>query len=82
MENDIINVPKFSMKNKKSINESNFCGCYSCLSTYDKNAITNWTDGFQTAICPICNKDTVLPDSCISLEESNLKKINVYWFQK
>jgi hypothetical protein len=81
MNNDIKNAPLKSMKNKESVENSQKCGCYHCLATFSPQEITSWTDQSKTAICPKCNTDSVLADSCgISLDENNLKQIKNYWF--
>jgi hypothetical protein len=81
MNNDIKNAPLKSMKNRQNVKTSQICGCYQCLATFPSQEITQWTDQNETAICPKCQTDSVLPDSCgISLDENNLKEIKKYWF--
>lgn len=75
-------APKMSMKNKNSIQASVFCGCYSCLNIFNPSEITQWTDNSQTAICPKCNVDSVLPQINPELTHDNLKMIHDYWFGK
>jgi len=75
-------APIYSMKNKRFIEESEMCGCYNCLSVFSKNDITEWTDGGQTAICPKCVVDSVLPQTYgVELDEKNLKIIHDYWMK-
>lgn len=72
---------KLSMKNRNALQASNTCGCYSCLNKFDTNEIVQWTDNNQTAICPKCNIDSVLPQPTdLDLTHDNLKIIHDYWF--
>jgi hypothetical protein len=38
-------------------------GCYYCGEVYElaQHPIVEWVDGEQTALCPICNIDAVIP---------------------
>lgn len=75
-------VPIYSMKNKKFIEESESCGCYHCTQSFSKNEISQWTDNGQTALCPHCGVDSVLGQTCgIELEKENLQFIHNYWFK-
>lgn len=67
-------APFQAMKNRKNLKGS--CGCFKCLEIFDVNEIKEWTDNDQTAICPKCNADSVLP------ETDNLEAINKHWFKK
>lgn len=75
-------APIYTMKNKRFIDESETCGCYSCLSVFSKHDITDWTDDGQTAICPKCKVDCVLSQTYgIELDEKNLKIVHDYWMK-
>lgn len=71
---------KYSIRNKDSIEKSEFCSCYYCFSTFKKDEIINWTDSKQTAICPKCSVDSVLGDSIISFSKDFFEKLHQYWF--
>jgi hypothetical protein len=51
-----------SFHNRSLVELAQKCGCYSCCNTFDTNSIKEWTDDNDTAICPICNIDSVIPD--------------------
>ena len=38
------------------------CGCFYCLRLFSPSEIEAWTDHEQTALCPHCCIDAVLPD--------------------
>lgn len=54
-------------------------GCFYCLSIFDPEMIMEWTDDEQTAMCPICGIDSVLPDSA-DLTKEFLKRMHEEWF--
>lgn len=40
------------------------CGCFRCLATFAPEVVDEWVeerDGRQTALCPCCGVDSVLP---------------------
>lgn len=54
--------------NRRGAMLSTICGCYYCLETFTSDKIVEWVDEDdsgegQTAICPICGIDAVLPFS-------------------
>ena len=60
---EVINkAPHLSMKNKVNVGNSAQCGCYHCLKVFDSKEISDWTDNNQTALCPYCAVDAVLPN--------------------
>lgn len=66
MNDDMIeNAPKYSLRNRSLL--TNVCGCYYCLQIYNQNEITKWIDRGQTAICPRCGIDSVLPTNNIKI---------------
>ncbi len=72
----------FSLANKKDIETSHRCGCFFCLKTFDKTEITEWLHdkNDETAICPYCGVDAVLPDSKVKLSEHFLEEMYRVWF--
>lgn len=81
----------FSICHKHLILKSKMCGCFYCLEIFPPSEIKNWTDGKllrrrlvdgkqgQTAICPRCMIDSVLPD-CMPITKNFLRKMKRYWF--
>jgi hypothetical protein len=39
------------------------CGCFYCMEKFNPQQITEWTDDGQTALCPHCHMDAVIPSS-------------------
>lgn len=78
--NDIKTAPMSAIKNRKEIEQSPRCGCFKCLAIMETKDVVNWTDKGQTAICPLCNHDSLLPESYGDLNEQSLLAIRTYWF--
>ena len=38
------------------------CGCFHCQAVFSADGIRDWIDDGQTALCPRCGVDAVLPD--------------------
>lgn len=67
---------------RKRIEQSERCGCSYCLEVFPPSAIEDWTDDRQTAICPHCGIDSVLPDDITGapLTKEMLGEMQAYWF--
>lgn len=62
--------PMLAMHNRKIVLGKEEVGCYSCLETFDPKEITGWTDKKETALCPKCGIDSVVPETDKVLLES------------
>lgn len=70
-----------SMHNKRAINGSQVVGCYSCQKLFKPDEIKEWVDReLDTAVCPHCGVDAVLPGSVGGLTSTLLAQANAYWF--
>ena len=78
---------KHSIFHKKEILESETCGCFYCLKTFNPNQIEEWVDDDKaeenkTALCPFCGVDSVLGDKSgfpVS-DYTFLKEMNIKYF--
>ena len=52
-----------SIEHRDTVDSSAMCGCYFCISTFKPECIIEWCDNNQTALCPQCGVDAVLPES-------------------
>jgi len=82
---DIIEAHKYCRNNRENITKSNKCGCFCCLKIFKTSEITEWIDrsniGNDTALCPYCGTDSVLPEiSGYPITKSFLNKMETYWF--
>ncbi|UNU72982.1 cytoplasmic protein [Moraxella nasovis] len=59
------------------------CACFHCLTYFDYSDIQkeDWIDNNDTALCPYCGIDAVLPNDFNNLIEENLlKTMQKYFF--
>lgn len=61
-EQELKNLHKLSFHHRAKIEASQQCGCFYCLNRFGPKEIEDWVDGEQTARCPHCFVDSVLPD--------------------
>jgi hypothetical protein len=52
---------KLAFKNKEVLKSSIWAGCYCCCSQFNTSDIKEWVDRGETAICPKCGIDSVIP---------------------
>lgn len=71
-----------SKHNKLGISRGKQCGCFHCLNIFDADAVSNYTDGNQTALCPFCNIDSVVSDfDCPELDIFFLREMYNCWME-
>lgn len=78
----IRNAAKFAMHNRKEIMAAAKCGCYHCTAIFTPAEIKEWTDDDDTAVCPSCHVDAILPDNIFpeQINAEMLNKLKAYWF--
>lgn len=76
----ILKAPSAAMKNRQSIEQSQTCGCYHCLTIFSAKAVIKWTDQNRTGLCPNCEVDSILPDSEFPISTEVLQKAYNFWF--
>lgn len=59
---EIIKLHKTSIFHKKDVENSSLCGCFHCSKIFNPRKIVEWTDNGETAICPYCGIDSVIPN--------------------
>jgi len=58
---DIFAAHRHSSQNREEIRRrSGVCGCFSCLSVFHPDQVTDWCDDGETALCPRCGVDAVI----------------------
>jgi hypothetical protein len=66
-----------AFRNRAAIERALEVSCYYCLRTFDPTAIEKWTDEGETACCPHCEVDAVLPGR---IERAELRALHAHWF--
>lgn len=57
------------------------CGCFHCLGQFRAERVTAWTDDGQTALCPLCGMDAVVPAEALQLGLAELEALKRRWFK-
>lgn len=72
---------KLSSFHREQILNSYKCGCFYCLEIFEYSKITKWADKNQTAICPLCNVDSILAFTTqADIDIDLLKRLKSYYF--
>ena len=70
-----------SFQNSEALKGNEDCGCFHCEESFKSSEIKEWVDkkrsGPDTALCPRCGIDSVLPN--VTSPEL-LEKMYVAWF--
>ena len=78
---DLVAAHKTSSKHRQLLSESETCGCFYCLDTFDYQNIDTWCDDRNTAICPSCGIDSVIgAASGYPITEEFLTAMKKHWF--
>lgn len=72
----------YCSNNKELITLSNKCYCFYCNKVFSSNEIKDYIGEYlDTALCPNCNIDSIIPDAIDEeLNENIIKDMNKYWF--
>lgn len=77
-----------SSYHRDDLERSDKVGCFCCEAIFPAANVWNWTDQKsddspgQTAICPLCHVDAVLPDALVPLTPELLAAMNRFWFDR
>ena len=63
--------------NRSKIDTWTRCGCYACIAMFHGESIREWADDGDTALCPLCRSDTVIPEVA---HMDLLRQVNEIWF--
>ena len=68
-----------SSYHKDEVLKAETCGCFHCCQTFPPSEIWDWIDNGETALCPKCRIDAVLPNMT---DAATLKEMSEYWFSE
>jgi hypothetical protein len=77
-EKELEEIHKKSSYHIDEIDASLVCGCFYCLRTCNPSDVNEWTDKGETALCPHCGIDSLLPEKYC--EPSTLQEMRDYYF--
>lgn len=72
-------------RHRTLIEDSNLCGCFYCITLFDKSYIKEWIrtwEGGGMALCPFCGIDSVMGSKApFNMMFGFLRAMNRYWFK-
>jgi hypothetical protein len=82
-ETDLIYAHQLCESNRQKLMAAKVCGCFYCLHIFDPEEIVWEDDADNTAMCPYCGIDSILPESAtLPITKSFLRKMREYWFSE
>lgn len=78
----LLKAYKCASNNKKELEQSEKCGCFSCLAIFYPHEIKWWIpDETGTAVCPYCYMDAVIGDVFgHPITKEFLEEMREFWF--
>jgi hypothetical protein len=79
---DLETLHRKSARHRAAVEASTLCGCFCCLRMYPPSEIKTWVarDDNDTAVCPHCSVDSVLPSSEVEITPELLTAMHDRWF--
>jgi hypothetical protein len=74
---DLKNLHRAATRHRQEVEASREVSCFFCLRVSPTSAVTEWTDDGETALCPHCDIDAVLPGY---VEPVLLGRMHEYYF--
>lgn len=72
---------KASSSHRSLLSQSDLCGCFYCEAMFSPGEIREYTDRGQTALCPRCSIDSVIPSAAgYALTAPFPSAMEKYWF--
>ena len=75
-----------SIRHRAMVEAATLCGCFYCEATFTPSDILDWVDGpdgaGETALCPRCGIDSVLPSPPVPVTPELLKEMRAAWFDE
>lgn len=66
-------------RNRSALAAATLCACFNCLKIFSPDLIRGWTDDDETALCPFCEMDTVLPAPDGVLNINEVMELHLKW---
>jgi hypothetical protein len=83
-------IHKFCTANRPLLEQSSSAGCFFCGAAFEPSEISRWLPEYdeatgapsgETASCPRCGKDSVLPSAApVAMSPHLLAAMQGYWF--
>jgi hypothetical protein len=81
---ELDDLHKQSIRHRAQVKASAECGCFYCLEIFQPATIDEWTDDGETALCPKCGIDSVLPSGIAGypITRALLEQMYARWLVK
>ena len=80
-EEELSAARRVSWRHRAQVEAAPRCGCFYCLAVFAPGEIGKWVDEGDTAVCPRCGIDSVIPEAAgISLRPALLQAMRRRWF--
>lgn len=77
----ISEASEYSIRNRDGLVEGTKAACYHCMQVFSAKEVTDFTDAGETALCPYCGIDSVLPEHAgFAFTPENLESLRAFWF--
>lgn len=75
-----LSAHKARFRCRPQLEASRWVGCFYCLMIFRAKSIREWIDDNQTALCPVCQVDSVMPLTAEQFDSDFLPEMRRYWF--
>ena len=75
-------VHGYSSGHRDHIEHSFQCGCFHCEQVFGPQTIKTWIDDGQTAVCPHCGIDSVIPGGPLFISAELLSAMSERYFSE
>jgi hypothetical protein len=80
-QSSLESIHRFSHRHRPLVEQSKSAGCFHCGATFAPADVTTWIDDGETACCPKCGLDAVLPSAApVFIDTHLLAALQKYWF--
>lgn len=80
-ESQMKRLHAYASHNKELIEKSDRCYCFYCNANMGSGEIEKYLDKEETALCPKCGVDSIIPDSIDEqIDENIISELHDYWF--
>ena len=62
LELTLLSAHRYCGDHREMVEASEWCGCFHCSSLFRRPTIKEWVKEGQTALCPNCGIDAIIPD--------------------
>jgi hypothetical protein len=86
---DVLYLHRYSSRNRGAVAISEECGCFYCVQIFKAFEVETYTPHrpkkgvrWESALCPRCGMDALLPSSEVALSLGLLQEMYEYWFER